>query len=169
MIIPGPMTEVVSVTLATKFAVATVVAFRVKVHGPVKTCGQTPPQLTKDEFALGASVRVMVVLLAKDVPVGDCVMVPGPLTTVVNEYLVTVVTAVPVTVASTAPAFVAKSRRAARLPRACGVNVMVIEQKAPAAMGALQLFVCEKSPGFEPMNVTPETVSGAVALSLFSS
>src|SRR5580693_8798259 len=97
--IPGPTTEVVSVTLATKFAVATVLALRTKVHGPVKTCGQMPPQLTKDEFAFGVSISVMVVLFANDVPVGDCVIVPGPETLVENVNFVTVVTAVPVNVA----------------------------------------------------------------------
>lgn len=116
-----------------------------------------------EELALGVAVTVIVVLFAKDVPVGVCFTVPGPFMVMLNAYFVTVVTAVPLTVAPISPPFVVKFRRAVRPPRASGVKVMLIVQESPTAMGEVQLFVCEKSPGFEPAQVKPETVSGAVA------
>jgi hypothetical protein len=55
------------------------------------------------------------------------------------------------------------TRVATRLPRACGVNVTVIEHDALTASVPGQLLVCEKSPGFDPMILNAPTVSGAVA------
>jgi hypothetical protein len=170
VMIPGPTTLVVSETFAAKLAVTVVFALKTTVHELTPRLEQVVlPQFTKDEFALGASVTVMVVLFAKDVPVGDCVMVPGPTTLVENVNFVTVVTSVPVNVApvSDPPGPLILSV-AARPPKACGANVIVIEHDNPAAIGAnVQLLVAEKSPGFVPPIVIDDTVIGLVAVEPF--
>ena len=146
VIVPGPTTVVVSVTFAAKFAVATVFAFSTALHVVAVLAAQvTPLQLTNVAFALGVSASVIVVLFAKDVPAGDCVTVPGPTALLENVYFVTVVTPVPVKVAPVStvlgPLILIP---AARPPKACGANVMVIEQDAPTAIGAaVQLLVAE--------------------------
>ncbi len=102
--VPGPTALVVSDTFAAKFAVTVVLTLRTMVHVVGAALEHvTPLQLTKDELALGVSVRVMVVLFGKDVPVGDCVIVPGPATLVENVNFATVVTAVPVKLHRSAP------------------------------------------------------------------
>src|ERR1700723_2193734 len=57
---------------------------------------------------------------------------------------------------------------AVRLPSACGVKVRLIKQDDPTGILDVQLFVSEKSPGFEPAKVMPETMSGAVPSGKFS-
>jgi hypothetical protein len=100
VMVPGPTTLIASVTFGTKFAVAIVFAFKTMVQvGKLPMSTQTPFQLTNDEFAFGVAFTVIVVLLARDVPAGDCVTVPGPLATVVNENFVTVLTELPLIVA----------------------------------------------------------------------
>jgi hypothetical protein len=87
-----------------------------------------------------------------------------PLVDVVSENLVTLATALPLTVPPLKScAFDAIVKTAARFPIACGLKVMVIEHEPFAGIGAVQVLVCEKSPGLEPVNVMPLTVSGAVA------
>src|ERR1700722_19379615 len=58
---------------------------------------------------------------------------------------------------------------AARLPSACGVKVRLIKQEDPIGMLDVQLFISEKSPGFEPAKVMPEAMRGAVPSGKFSS
>ncbi len=48
---------------------------------------------------------------------------------------------------------------AARVPVAVGLNVTLIVQLAPAARLLPQVLVCEKSPGFVPLNVTAVMLS----------
>ena len=171
-IVPGPTTSVVSVTFAAKFAVAIVLAFKTMVHvGTFPIPTQMPFQFTKDEFAFGVAFTVMVVLLGRDVPLGVCVTVPGPLMTVVNENLVTVVAPVPLSVVPTsAPLGPLTVIVAARPPTTCGENVRVMEHDDPAGIGAdMQVSVCEKSPGFEPPMVIDDTTSGPVACVPFCS
>jgi hypothetical protein len=57
---------------------------------------------------------------------------------------------------------------ALRPPAASGLNVTVIVQDPPTGMATVQLFVCEKSPGFDPPMATPLIWSGAVPLGRFS-
>ena len=52
---------------------------------------------------------------------------------------------------------VVKIRLPARGPIAVGVNVTLIEQLLPEEIGTLHVFVCVKSPGFAPDNVTLPT------------
>jgi hypothetical protein len=100
VIVPGPTTLVANVTFGTKFPVAIVFAFKTKVQvGKLPMSTQTPFQLTNDEFAFGVAFTVIVVLLAREVPAGDCVTVPGPLATVLTESFVTLVTELPLSVA----------------------------------------------------------------------
>ena len=144
VMVPGPTTLVVRETFAAKFAVTTSFEFSTIVHVVAPARVQVAPvQLTKEEFALGVSVTVMVVLFGNDVPVGDCVIVPGPTTLVENVNFVTVVTAVPVNVAPvSAPLGPLILSVAARPPKACGANVIVIEHDDPTAIGAnVQLLV----------------------------
>jgi|HubBroStandDraft_1064217.scaffolds.fasta_scaffold03867_5 hypothetical protein len=56
------------------------------------------PQFENVAPGFGTALRFTVALFANDVPVGDCVIVPGPATLVENVNFVTVVTAVPVNV-----------------------------------------------------------------------
>ena len=139
-----------NVMLATKFAEAVVFAFRINVQVGCKVFGQTPPQFTNEEFAFGVAVSVIVVLFASDVPVGLWVTVPGPLEVTATENLVTVVAPVPVSVLLTVgPLGPLTTIVPARPPSACGENVRVMEHDEPAEIGAaVQLSVCEKSPGF---------------------
>lgn len=51
---------------------------------------QAPPQLENVAPGFRTAVRFTVVLFANDVPVGDCVFVPGPATLVENMNFVTV-------------------------------------------------------------------------------
>jgi hypothetical protein len=55
---------------------------------------------------------------------------------------------------------------AERVPGAVGVKVTAIEQDAPAFTVALQLFVCEKSPGLVPDNAMFVIPSGALPVSV---
>jgi hypothetical protein len=169
--VPDPTTTTLKFMLVTKFAVAVVFAFRINVQVGWKFCGHTPPQLTKDEFALGVAVKVIVVLLASEVPVGLWVTVPGPLAVTAIENLVTVVAPVPLSSEPTKfPLGPLTFTVAARPPTTCGVKVMVMEHDDPAGIGAdMQVFVCEKSPGFEPPMVTDDTTSDAVAFAPFCS
>jgi hypothetical protein len=154
-----------------KFAVAVVFAFSTNVQVGWNVFGQTPPQLTKEEFAFGVPLSVIVVLFASDVPVGACITVPGPLAVTANENLVTVVTPVPLSVPpASGPLGPLMFSVAARAPRTCGENVIVTEHDDPTAIGAVvQVSVCEKSPVFEPPMVTDETTSAAVAFVPFCS
>jgi hypothetical protein len=168
--VPDPTTATLKFIFATKFAVAVVFEFSTMVHVVAPARVQVAPvQLTNEEFALGVSVSVMVVLFGNDVPVGDCVIVPGPVTLVENVNFVTVVTAVPVNVAPVStPVGPLILSDAARPPKACGANVIVIEHDDPTAIGAdVQLLVAEKSPGFEPTIVIDDTVIGSVAVAPF--
>jgi hypothetical protein len=144
VIVPGPTTLVVSVTLVAKFAVTTTFEYSTIVHVVAPARVQiTPVQLTNEEFALGVSVSVMVVLFGNDAPVGDRVIVPGPTTLVENVNFVTVVTAVPVIAEPvSAPLGPLIPSVTSRPPKVCGANVIVIEHDDPTAIGAdVQLLV----------------------------
>jgi hypothetical protein len=171
MIVPGPTITVVSVTFAAKFALAVVFAFKINVHVVWELLGQTPLQFTNVAFAFGVAVSVIVVLFASDVPVGLWVTVPGPLAVTATENLVTVVAPVPVSVLVSVNPFGPLTTIApARPPTACGENVRVMEHDEPAGIGAaVQVSVCEKSPGFEPPISIDVTTSDSVALGPFCS
>jgi hypothetical protein len=144
VIVPGPTTLVVSVTLVAKFAVTIAFEFSTTVHVVAPERVQVAPvQLTNEEFALGVSVSVMVVLFGNDAPVGDCATVPGPMTLAENVNFVTVVTAVPVNAEPvSAPLGPLILSVAARPPKACGAKVIVIEHDDPTAIGVdVQLLV----------------------------
>jgi hypothetical protein len=113
------------------------------LHAVEFVAALAPPQFENVAPAFGTAVRFTGVLFAKDVPVGDCVVVPGPVTLVENVNFVTVVTPVPVNVAPiSAPLGPLMLSAAARPPKACGANVIVIEHDAPTAIGtAIQLLV----------------------------
>jgi hypothetical protein len=171
MIAPGPTTTVVSVTFAAKFAVAVVFAFKINVHVVWEVLGQTPPQFTNVAFAFGVAVSVIVVLFANDVPVGVWATVPGPLAVTAKVNLVTVVAPLPVSeLLSVSPFGPLIVTAPARPPTACGENVSVMEHDEPAGIGAaVQVFVCEKSPGFEPPMAIDVTTSDSVAFGPFCS
>jgi hypothetical protein len=168
VIVPGPST-LVSSWNPPNAAETDVFAVMTSVQVTGVTFTHAPPHAVNDEPLLGTAVKVTVVLFANDVPAGLTVIVPGPVVLVVSVYFVTLVTPVPV---SEPPAKLPSGPLmlsvAARAPRACGAKVTVIEQDDPTAMGAdRQLFVCEKSPGFEPAMEIEETVMGPVPVEPF--
>lgn len=171
VIVPGPLTFVVSVYCgAVNVADTAVFAVAITMHAIEPVFVHAPPQLENVAPVFGTAVKFTVVLFAKDVPVGDCVIVPGPVTLVEKVNFVTVVTPVPVSCAPTsAPLGPLMLSVAARPPKACGVKITVTEHDDPAGAGDVQVFICEKSPGFEPPSVIEDTVMGPVALAPFSS
>ena len=97
-------------------------------------------------------------------------MAPGPTAEVCNWNCVGAAAPVPLTifVAGELPGVLLATRTVAlRPPAASGVNVTVTEHDPPIGIVAVQLFVCEKSFGFDPPIVTPVTCSGAVAVARF--
>jgi hypothetical protein len=74
------------VAAAAKVAVTEVLAAGIwKLHVVDVIPAQAPPQLVKVAPVFGTALKVRLVPAGKDVPVGDCVMVPGPLGVVVRE------------------------------------------------------------------------------------
>ncbi len=95
---------------------------------------------------------------------------PGPTAEVCNWYCVGAIAPVPLTIldAGEFPGALFVTRMAAlRPPAASGVNVTLIEHDPPAGIAAVQVFVSEKSFGFDPPIVTPVTCRGAVAVARF--
>jgi len=170
VMVPGPITLVVSVN-PLKAAETVVFAVTTTLHvefPPLPV--HAPPQAVNVAPVFGTAVKFTVVLLAKEVPVGVCVIVPGPVTLVVNVYFVTVVTAVPVKFEEiSAPPGPLIFKIAARAPRASGANVTVTVQAEPTGTGALHVLLAVKSPVFEPVIVTDETVIGPVPVEPFFS
>jgi len=170
VIVPGPFTLVVSEYCgAVKVADTVSFAVTITLHVVEFVDAQGPSQCENDAPGLGTAVRFTMVLFANDVPVGDCVIVPGPVTLVENVNFVTVVTPVPVNVELVSdPLGPLILSVPARPPKACGANVTVIEHDDPTAIGAVvQLLVSEKSPGFEPPIVIDDTVIGPVPVDPF--
>jgi hypothetical protein len=67
-------------------AVTLVFAPIANVHTGLLLVAHAPAQLVNVAFVFGTAVSVMDVPDANEVPVGDCVIVPGPLTVVVSVY-----------------------------------------------------------------------------------
>ncbi len=100
--VPPPTTTRLNITFVANVAEALVSWFKTNVQGTLPLLAHGPLlQLMKDELEFGVGVSVIVVLFANEVPVGVCVIVPGPETLVENVYFVTVVTPLPVTEAWT--------------------------------------------------------------------
>ena len=86
--VPGPTTFVARETCGPlNVAVTVVFAFSVMTHsvaGVPEAQGLDDVQLRNCAPAFGTAVRITCEPDAKEVPVGDCVMVPGPTTLVAN-------------------------------------------------------------------------------------
>jgi hypothetical protein len=94
--VPEPTTTRLNVTFVANVAVTLVFAFNTNVQVGWNVLAHGPLHLINDEFAFCVAVNVIVVLFANEVPVGDCVIVPGPETLVEKVYFVTVVKPLPV-------------------------------------------------------------------------
>ena len=94
--VPEPTTTSLNVTFVANVAVTLEFAFNTNVQVGWYVLAHGPLQLINDEFAFGVAVNVIVELFGSDVPVGDCVTVPGPVVVRAKLYFVTVVTPVPV-------------------------------------------------------------------------
>ena len=74
----------VTAAAAANVAVAVVFALIANVHTAFVLPAQAPAQFTNVAPEFGTAVSVIEVPLANEVPVGDCVIVPGPLTFVAS-------------------------------------------------------------------------------------
>lgn len=127
-----------------------------KVQSSTVLPGQTPFQLLKLEFAPGTAVKLIEVPDAKELPSGDCVIVPEPTTEVASVSCGCTGIPSPASGIANVPAFALVAIRsvAARSPNARGAKSTDTVHDAPIWI-ALQLPETVKSAGFAPPIVIP--------------